>query len=96
MRHFRSFESEVTEALKAKGRSIVDRLDTQAVRLVNRIWREREAEINGGLWPFVSPEAGIRAMRRYWAKGGCTDLILEYVYGLEAEQSRIVNSPKHW
>lgn len=88
----RSFEAIALEALKSEGIDFRSAPSGRGLRLVNKAWRAREREVNGGLWPHVDTANGaINAVRRYWKRGGCTDSLLEYIGSLEAEASRIVN-----
>jgi hypothetical protein len=86
-----SFESIALEVLKSNGIDFRSAPTGRGLRLVNKAWRGRERE-SASLYPYVDVGNGaIAAVRRYWAKGGCTDSLLEYICTLESEASRLVN-----
>lgn len=87
----RSFPSIAKEALTSAGLDWRSAPVGRGLRIVNKAWRQREAD-SAQLWPYRdTAEGAISAMRRYHAKGGCTDSLYEYAAALEAEASRIVN-----
>lgn len=82
-------------SVKKAGVDLLAELDQRSIRIVNRIFRERD---DSDLWPingrFSVAERAIRRMRRLHRHNGY-GTVLEYIYGLEHDASEIVNDPKN-
>lgn len=77
------------EALETAGINFRDRAEGRGVRIINNVFRSDD---DSHLWPicghFSATERAIKKLRGDYRP----DSLLEYIYALEAEISRIVNN----
>jgi hypothetical protein len=84
-----NFTQTCIAVLKAKGIDDLAQVTTRSIRIINKIARERD---EGHLYPYIpSADRAIRWFRRvaFAANGPCSNY--EYILGLEARMSDIVN-----
>jgi len=86
---YQSFESKVSEALKAAGLELLSPTCPRSIRIINKLARKMDEP---HLYPFVSSaEYAIRKSRAYMhANGNVSNL--EYLYGLDDLMTRRVNA----
>lgn len=76
-------------ACKAKGIDVLATVDTRAIRLINRLFRDAD---EAHLYPFVpATERAIRWYSRVYFKANGPCSVLEYIHGLDGRIGDFVN-----